>query len=205
MTTLLNLYRIIRLTIMKNILIAACIIFSLSGNAQTTDTINWRLNYKLKWDDFKGKLDSNSTFAAVSSIIMDYDIIGTKKNITGVTVKCIFDRNDSQLNYSNINKILRDSTLLAHEQTHFDIAELFARRLRKNFKDIFDKKRTSTFEETQKVYNNLLNTYDSINRIYDTETNFSKNKVAQKKWTKKINNELSSLIKYSGYSTVLLK
>jgi hypothetical protein len=110
---------------MKNILIAAYIIFSLSGNAQTTDTINWRLDYKLKWDDFKGKLDSNSTFAAVSSIIMDYDIIGTKKNITGVTVKCIFDRNDSQLNYTNVNKILRDSTLLAHEQTHFDIAEIF--------------------------------------------------------------------------------
>jgi hypothetical protein len=183
--------------VIKNIFLSLCFLFTFHSYAQTIDTVNWRADYKLKWSDFKGKLDSNSTFAAVSSIIMDYDILGTKNNITGVSVKCIFDRKDSQLNYGNINKILSDSNLLAHEQIHFDIAELFARRLRRDFKNIFDKKRILSFEETQKVYNNILNIYDNFNLRYDLETNFSKNRISQKRWTEKITNELKALNKFS--------
>jgi transcriptional regulator with XRE-family HTH domain len=154
-----------------------------------TDTIYWSPCYKLKFEDFKLSLDSSSDFDAISNITIDYDITqqaGGK--ITAIKVFCFFNKSKSK------TKGL-DSSLLIHEQTHFDIAELYSRKLKKIFSQYLLKKNLS-LEEAQAIYSQIKNDYKKISEQYDLETDYSKNIEAQLQWNKKIRDDLITLAKY---------
>ncbi len=154
------------------------------------DTIYWSPCYKLKWEDFKVTLDSSSEFDAISSITIDYDITQQALGkISGLKIFCFFNKAKSQTK-SN------DSALLIHEQIHFNIAELFTRKLRKEFEENFKNKNTLSLKEAESIYLEIKKGYDEMNIQYDKETDYSKNTIAQKKWNQKIAKELSALNLY---------
>ena len=112
---------------MKHWLISIVLVFCcISFYAQkSADKIIWSKDYKLTWEDFKGRPKSSSKFGAItiSSVRKNFSYKNGKISINAET---IFFKKDSWV--KDNAKIL---SLLGHEQLHFDIAELFARKFRK--------------------------------------------------------------------------
>ncbi|WP_394773837.1 hypothetical protein [Flavobacterium sp.] len=178
---------------MKTILFFCSLFCTFQTIAQTksnTDTIYWSPCYKLKFEDFKQTLDSLSDFDAISSITIDYDI--TQQNlgrITAVKVFCFFNRSNSKTKGM-------DSSLLIHEQIHFDIAELYSRKLREIFSQNLKLKKTLSLQEAQAIYSKIKKNYKKISEQYDFETDFSKDIEDQLQWNKKIRADLLTLSPY---------
>ena len=173
---------------MKSFIIAlAYFLITFEATAQKVkDTIFWSPCYKLNWMDFKGKLESSADFDAISSIGFDYDIneqIADK--IKDVSVFNFFNRAESKV------KGDFDSTLLQHEQGHFNISELFTRKLFKEFKKQILVKNGLTLSETEVIYLTIKKQYDAVKILYDYETDYSRNIFAQQNWTIKIDKELT--------------
>ena len=164
---------------MKTILFFCCVLCSFKTIAQTQsnqDTIHWRSNYKLKGEDFKGKPDSNSTYAALTSTTISYKII-KKDSFIDVIVCCCFNKLWSWSKYKNSKSILK------HEQVHFDISELFARKFRMEV-------RKSKFKDNSGgivLYGKMMAEQELFDTQYDNETNFSNDSKKQLYWNNKQN------------------
>ena len=169
-------------------LILVLFLWSLNVMAQNTE-ISWSAHNKLKWSDFKGEVKNDSPFAAATFSGTTYrysaSVIGGKVKAR-FRIQSFFDTNQSwvKLNES-------DDYLLAHEQLHFDITELYTRKFRL-------KLHSMSFSEN--IKSEVRGVYDSINNLkrlrqelYDKETNHSKNKTAQLEWNKTIYLELQEL------------
>lgn len=158
--------------------------------ASAQDTIYWQPNYKLKWDDFQGIPDSSSKVGAISRPGVKYHLSANEDSFT-VKVICFFIKSKSW------SKFKESDTLLMHEQGHFDIAELFARKLRKAFAEY--KFNTQTVgKDIDKLF--ILNRQErtEMDILYDKETDFSRNRKQQLIWNKKIKVQLDNLKKYAS-------
>jgi predicted secreted Zn-dependent protease len=75
---------------------------------------------------------------------------------------------------------LCDANTLAHEQLHFDISELFARKMRNRLD------RTSFSDdvkaEVRKIFKDILDELKDFQARYDMETNYSRNRGKQAEW-----------------------
>jgi hypothetical protein len=155
------------------------------------DTIYWRPDYKLKWEDFQGIPDTNSQFGAVSRPGLKYHLSANEDSLT-VGVICFFIRSKSWSKYK------KSDTLLMHEQLHFDIAELFARKLRKAFAE-----HKFNYPTARRDFNDLFlfNKQERLkmDSLYDKETDLSRNRKQQLLWNKKVKAELDKLKKFSSF------
>src|SRR5690606_15269872 len=80
-------------------------------------------------------------------------------------------------------ELCNDNTL-AHEQLHFDISELFARKMRDRLED-------TTFSgdvkaEVRKIYRDILAELKAFQARYDRETDYSRNRGKQGEWNLRI-------------------
>jgi hypothetical protein len=85
--------------------------------------------------------------------------------------------------------------LLQHEQSRFDLCEVYARQLRKQFEE----RNLSVFnlsKEANDVFYMVWTSYRKRQEQYDKETNFGLNTGKQKEWDYKIAQELLELEKY---------
>ena len=130
---------------MKIILSIIFTLYFTTAYTQTiSDTIYWSSCYKLKWKDFQSNIDTTSAYGAVSNPIINYKLRATEDTFT-IEVTCFFIKSKSWSKFKN------SDTLLIHEQGHFDIAELFARKLRKAFYEYkFNYKTVST--DIEKIF-----------------------------------------------------
>jgi predicted secreted Zn-dependent protease len=93
--------------------------------------------------------------------------------------------------------------VLRHEQKHFDIVELYARKLRKL---INANNYSSAIELTIKsdsLYAIIDKEMDVYQDKYDDETDGSMNGEQQRAWEKKITNEISELEAYKNKSSII--
>jgi predicted secreted Zn-dependent protease len=87
---------------------------------------------------------------------------------------------------------------LSHEQGHFDIAEIFARKLNKHMSEyIFNK--DSFKEDLKNIYLNVTVEKEQMQNDYDRETDHSIIKSKQEEWLKKIDTMLVELKNFSNY------
>jgi len=161
----------------------------------TTDEnkIAWHENNQLVWDDYQGRPILHGRFNAESSLQISYRLGITKQNDDlkiNLTVNCIFDKESSWVNPKN-----KTNMLLEHEQLHFDIAEVYARRLRKELSESkftiknYKSKSSDIFEANFKDYK-------KFQVIYDRETNHGLMQRQQEIWKTEINRLLKTS---SGY------
>ena len=154
------------------------------------DIIYWDGIEKLSWDDFEAtpRMDKKETFALTSSGIIDYK--GCEDGIISYKFRAYFEKDESwvkQEAYTDYH--------LAHEQLHFDITELYARKLRKLLSELeFKCGQEKDFERF--VAATLENWYNE-QRNYDIMTRHSMNKVQQQEWQYRIKMELSLLENYA--------
>lgn len=128
---------------MKNFVLLTILMLSISeGISQTSkmkvpdSIIVWSVASELMWADFKGSSDDVLFGAASTSykidIIPDNVMVDEDDNIQGyekMNVSARFYKNQS---WTTTTK----NSILIHERLHFDIAELFARKIRKRFEEL---------------------------------------------------------------------
>lgn len=74
---------------------------------------------------------------------------------------------------------------LNHEQRHFDISEVFARKLRSAFAD-YEFSRRTVARDIDAIFKKVCTEKDSVNSLYDKETYHSLNQEKQAAWDKQI-------------------
>lgn len=155
--------------------------------------IKWNIHTLLTWQNFKGQPDLTSSAAAVTAAAISYSYtankIGTEIINFKVNVTTQFYPEKSWF-----KKELVNNHILSHEQYHFNIAELFSRKLRRKI---------AMLQPNSNLKNQIKKTYDSITielarfqNLYDVETDFSRNYELQKKWELKVARELLALNAY---------
>lgn len=129
-------------------------------------------------------LPNNYMATSAITIKMDYNYKFSKSKS-----KCyaysIFDRQASKISVSGNIKDLEK--VIKHEQKHFDIAEYQTRLLNKAILKVED------WKLVDKIYLTYLNSLDSLQTLYDLETKYSLNEMAQKNWDKKIEDLMISV------------
>ncbi len=167
------------------------LVFLLAGNfalgQESEEMILWSPEVKLTWLDFKAKPPSVTRAAATTASGISYQFSTIYEgNVMQVdfTVEAHFYPDKSWY-----KKELCDDVILSHEQLHFDISELFARKMRAQLSST---KFTSNIKrEIQKIYKTTLQELNDFQNTYDNETNFSRNLEAQLRWNVKIKKELA--------------
>lgn len=167
----------------KIITISALLLFGFMGFAQEIEeSILWNPHRKLKWSDFKGTVPPAAVPAATTASGISYRY---SANLIHHEVDLDFEVNAYFYpNESWYKPDVCDDLILSHEQLHFDISELFARKMRKKLL------RTSFSDnvkaEIREIYKDILQELDEFQDRYDWETNFSRNVEKQREWNKKI-------------------
>lgn len=123
--------------------------------------IIWSIDYKLKWSDFriKDSMDHlKHDIAAETNYRIDCGKIHGEDDTLIYQVCTLFLKNESfcDLKYLKSDTVFMRKALM-HEQIHFDIAEVFARKLRK---DIINRLNTFKHKNSDKVVQIIAKLYD---------------------------------------------
>jgi len=154
------------------------------------ELIDWNSGHRLAWNDYKGAPDPNSDAAATTTSYLGIEYNLTNNKVT-YKIACRFSKNKSWGLY-------KTDHILGHEQGHFDITEIFARKLNKETGEyVFNK--NSYQRDLQKIYNDIVREKEILQNQYDKETDFSRNKEKQAEWLKMIKEMLKDLEDYAGY------
>lgn len=154
---------------------------------QQKDAIPWQPDRRLAWTDFKGIPPGSKQVAATtaSGISYTYTTTGSKGSYKlDYKVTAFFYPHQSWY-----QRELCDSIVLSHEQLHFDIAELFARRMRERLG-------SQTFgphvrSEVRRIFRQLNRELAEFQDRYDRETDFSRDREAQAQWNAAIARSLA--------------
>ncbi|PWT70349.1 MAG: hypothetical protein C5B59_20760 [Bacteroidetes bacterium] len=158
---------------------------------QGNSFIDWNPKRKLAWSDFKAPPDNAVKAAALTSTNIKIDA-GFENNSFQYHIHCMFDKSKSWGRVKN-------DYVLQHEQGHFDIAEIYARKLNKMLKS-YKPHDSDPSKDVTKIYQNVMQGYNEEQNLYDQETNFSIDHTKQEEWLRKIDNGLRELQDYAHYN-----
>ena len=157
--------------------------------------VYWRKNRPLTWEDFTDNPDDSRPHDAgihwSISFSLNVNFKHWRINVQPL-FECYIDRYISW-----VRSTQESDHLLSHEQLHFDIAELFTRKMRKKCLTI----KSSVFRRwftCEKVYYLYLNECKEMQVKYDMETNHSCNKKEQVKWQMYLKKELKRYEKFES-------
>lgn len=154
-----------------------------SGFSQEIEeSITWDPSKRLSWKNFEGTVPLDAVPAATTASGISYKY---SANLLHHEVELDFEV--SAFFYpreSWYKPAVCDDNILQHEQLHFDISELYARKMR------FKLQRTAFSEnvkqEIRDIYREILKELEDFQDKYDWETNFSRNREAQLEWNARI-------------------
>lgn len=177
---------------MNKLLLLSLALLPFLSPAQDKDDelIYWKAGQRLSWADYKGKADTGSGAAASTSTYLGIDYNFSPKGLT-YKISCSFSKTRSWGLHKNQH-------ILNHEQGHFDIAEIFARRL--NMKMTTYKFNNNTYKtDLRKIYEDVVDEKEEMQDAYDKETDHSIINDKQEEWLKKIEKMLKEYEKYADY------
>lgn len=163
------------------------------SHRDTTYILEWSPDRKLTWEDFKGKPDRHLELNVAARSSCRFGIRVDTSNASNVTVVVT---NEFIRHQSSVRPERKTPALLAHEQLHFDLCEVYARMLRKRLAntqlsaDNANKVATDIFLEVYKTYKERQWTYDD-------ETHHGLEPVPQQRWAESIGKELTALSDYA--------
>lgn len=177
----------------KHIIIS--VLFLCIGASSNEETISWNDMRKLTWKDFKGSPNPNSDAVALtaSGITFGYSVKTSGKRIVNysASVQAHFYPNKSWYLTEKA-----DDHILAHEQLHFDITELYVRKFKQQLERLVVNQNIKT--QMNQIHHAINEALDKTQKTYDEQTNHSINIGAQEYWENFIKEELKKLEKYKS-------
>jgi predicted secreted Zn-dependent protease len=157
--------------------------------AAQDEAIQWT-SKKLTWDDYLAKPSETDEAAAVTSTGIGIEYIVRNNQLT-YKITCLFSKNRSWGRF-------RSDYILAHEQGHFDITEIYARKLAKAVEE-YEFNPKSFKSDLNSIYKKLMKEKEDYQELYDHQTDFSRDKTMQTCWLQKIQIELDDLEVWANY------
>lgn len=159
--------------------------------------LSWNASYKLKWSDFKAKPNMSDGAVAItaSGITFGFSITQTDKNEVVSFTSEVHAHFYPEESWYKIEQA--DNHILGHEQLHFDITELFARKFRYRIGQL--KLSNNVRKQLKRINNDIYAELAQMQKKYDNETDYSMNFESQSKWKTYMDAELR---KYSKYKSV---
>ena len=144
----------------------------------------------LTWDDFLCEPKRNTDAVALTSTALgiSYNVSNNQLNYE---ITCSFSKVKSW-------GILKTAYILAHEQGHFDITEIYARKLHKELLDYKFNRKTFR-QDVNLIYDRVVKEKENLQFAYDGLTDHSRNKTVQQEWLDKIEQLLIETEPYADY------
>lgn len=161
------------------------------GQAKDEELISWSQEKKLTWADYKGQAKTDTDVAASTATYLGIEYNFNNKGFD-YKITCSFSKTKSW-------GLHKTDYILAHEQGHFDIAEIFARKLNKEMNE-YKFNKSNFKDDLKKIYVAITAEKEEFQNDYDRETNHSINKEKQTEWLKKIDQLLKEYNTYSKYN-----
>lgn len=162
--------------------------------AQENEKLSWNQEKSLSWSDFKASPKKHLPYKANTNSGLSFSWNSTE-SISGIELTYEV-RSNFYPNRSWVKKIEEVDYLLAHEQLHFDITELHARKLRKALESYEPDEKMK--KELDAIYSEIEKQRRQMQTQFDKETNHSINKQAEFKWRQFVKQELDKLKDYSS-------
>ena len=154
------------------------------------ELIDWKPSRQLTWGDYKNNPAPNSDAAASTTTYLGIEYHIDENSFTW-KIQCRFSKTKSWGSS-------KTDFILNHEQGHFYIAEIFARKLNKKMSEYHFNKNTFRKDLTT-IYDGITAEKEAFQDLYDNETDHSRKKEVQEEWLKKIEMMLNELKDYSRY------
>lgn len=151
--------------------------------------IVWSADRPLHWDDFRATPRGRALTGAVThSTIKVTPKANQWTGRVAVSVQATFACNKSWVR----EKARSSEYLLNHEQRHFDIAELYARKLRKALQA--ERITAGNYKKIKKtIIEPLFQEYVEFDKEYDHTTVHGLNKDQQREWDQRIGAQLEDM------------
>jgi len=152
--------------------------------------VPWSYTRKLSWSDFQSEPQRNTDAVALTStsLGLSYQI---NNSVLTYEINCTFAKNKSW-------GLLKTDYILAHEQGHFDITEIYARRLNKAMQQ-YEFNAQTYKQDINAIYESIVQEKEASQEAYDGETDHSRNRNVQMEWLKKIKSQLQETAPYAVY------
>jgi hypothetical protein len=161
---------------------------------QDEETITWTESQKLHWGNFEGEPEYNTEAVAITASGITY---GFSSKTYSNSDKIDYATKVLAQFYPEKSWYLKErvtDTVLGHEQLHFDITELHARKLRKRIKNTKFTKNIQ--KELSKIYDQVSVELRQMQNQYDEGSDYSRDYEGQVQWQKWIAIELQKLKAY---------
>lgn len=179
----------------RQFLLFALLLVSLTNFSSYGQNIAWSKTRQLTWTDFQATPDAGSSYYAYTATRTTYKSQWDADGNISVTVICEFNPSKSWKKQADLT-----DALLRHEQLHFDIAELFARKMRKEYAAYCQTHKASAdaAADLDGIFKKAQEELRKYQEGYDEATDHSKNKPQQAEWDKKVTSELKELAAYTS-------
>lgn len=169
------------MAVFQKLILIALFALPLLSKAQDDEFVEWSPAKRLTWDDYLAKPSSSSDAAAITSTALGLEY-HVRNNALTYKITCKFSKTRSWGKY-------KTDYILEHEQGHFDITEIFARKLENALREYdFNPKKFKS--DLDQIYREIMEKKEELQNQYDVETDYSRNKEKQAEWLKKIQREL---------------
>lgn len=191
------------------------LLFVLTSSAQVKvendSIIIWNKDRKIVWDDFLSEKESdvhkyNNKYGehAGAGIAVSIQIYPKEVNCWYINYMEVV----AQMNKTKSWAKFKTDGVLNHEQLHFDIVELYARKIRKAIAEFIDKNKECDLQGIADIYYHLVEKHwqmqflydDEIRKCEDKESHLCHNLEKQQEWDKKIACQLEE---YKDYELVI--
>jgi len=176
----------------------ACLCAVVPSSAYQTaavDPIPWSASRKLDWRDFRAKAPGELQ-GARSMLKYSYSI-GCRDDQLHADVTTLFLPDQSWVAYRVVSSGLASPLGLRHEQTHFDLKEVYTRRVRKMFGELASpcpRSDNELFAMAERVFQQEA----AAQRLFEDETQAGTIEARQLDWEKRISADLESLSAFAA-------
>lgn len=156
------------------------------------ETIPWHTERKLAWEDFlcAPQKQGDAVASTSTSLGISYQV---RNGVLTYSITCNFSKKKSW-------GLLKTDYILAHEQAHFDITELHARKL---YQALYNYAfNPETFKkDIADIYGRIVKEKEEMQEAYDGETDHSRRKRMQYEWFDKIDAMMAETEGFRAYPT----
>lgn len=153
-------------------------------------SIPWTSERKLNWSDFLSQPEMNTDAVASTSTSLGLTYKADGSDLK-YEITCYFTKPKSW-------GLLKTEYILAHEQAHFDITELYARKLYQSLQEYKFNQKTYK-KDIKDLYQQIVEEKEEMQEAYDGQTDHSRNRKVQEQWLEKINQLLVDTEVYAAY------
>ena len=169
----------------------------IDGQMTSSDALAWSASRPLTWDDFRGTPPpAPGDEGARTAYSLFYGANCTGRRFEFRVIAAVLPR-DSWVTAAVLKTPALNARSLRHEQTHFDLSEVHARKMRQFFRELATPCNRSEME-LDSLAQRFAREEATTQRRYDDETNYGRIAAKQTEWDTETARQIARLAEYEA-------